>query len=77
MSEKMLAQTLQALERDGLECRVYPVIPPPHRLRLTDLRLEAAARIAELLGRVEDRVSEVLRQQREHDARAAGHRRAR
>ena len=29
VSEKMLAQTLQALVRDGLvERRVYPVIPP-------------------------------------------------
>lgn len=72
VSEKMLAQTLQALERDGLvERRAYPVIPPHTDYRLTDLGLEAAGRIAELLGWIEESLSEVLRRQREHDARRA------
>jgi DNA-binding HxlR family transcriptional regulator len=72
VSEKMLAQTLQALERDGLvERRVYPVIPPHTDYRLTDLGLEAAGRVAELLDWVEERLSEVQRRQRRHDARQA------
>jgi DNA-binding HxlR family transcriptional regulator len=70
VSEKMLAQTLQALERDGLvERRAYPVIPPHTDYRLTDLGLEAAGRIAELLGWIEDRLPEVLRRQSQHDER--------
>jgi DNA-binding HxlR family transcriptional regulator len=72
VSEKMLAQTLQALERDGLvERRAYPVIPPHTDYRLTDLGLEAAGRIAELLGWIEESLPEVLHRQREHDARRA------
>ena len=44
ISQKMLTQTLRAMERDGLVVRtVHPVIPPKVEYRLTDLGLTLAA----------------------------------
>lgn len=46
ISEKMLAQTLKTLERDGfVEREAYPVIPPKVDYRLTD----SGGQLAELL----------------------------
>ena len=37
VSEKMLAQSLQALEQDGFNCIAYPVVPPHVEYSLTPL----------------------------------------
>lgn len=61
VSEKMLAQTLQALEADGLLLRtVYPTIPPKVEYSLTRLGGEAATHIKALTNWVEDNVAEVM-----------------
>lgn len=68
VSEKMLAQTLQSLETDGLLTRtVYPTIPPKVEYSLTPLGNEAAIHIRTLTNWVEDNVAAVLK----HQARRA------
>jgi DNA-binding HxlR family transcriptional regulator len=50
VSEKMLAQTLQTLERDGLVHRdAHPVIPPHVDYSLTDLGRELVERLIPLM----------------------------
>lgn len=54
VSERMLAQTLQWLEGDGLVDRVaYPVVPPHVEYSLTPLGREAAARVRGLADWIE------------------------
>jgi len=61
VSEKMLAQTLQALEADGLLLRkVYPTIPPKVEYSLTKLGCEAALHVRTLTDWVEDHVPDVM-----------------
>ncbi|NUT46062.1 MAG: helix-turn-helix transcriptional regulator [Saccharothrix sp.] len=70
VSEKMLAQTLQALERDGLVHReVHPVIPPRVDYSLTPLGAHAAERIGELFGWIEENLAAFTAAQRDYDAR--------
>ncbi|MEV5968605.1 helix-turn-helix domain-containing protein [Streptomyces sp. NPDC051921] len=60
VSEKMLAQTLQTLERDGFVHRdAKPVIPPRVDYSLTGLGREAALLVAELGRWTEDRLASV------------------
>ncbi|MFJ8541059.1 winged helix-turn-helix transcriptional regulator [Streptomyces sp. NPDC093586] len=68
VSEKMLTQTLQTLERDGLVHRdAKPVIPPRVDYSLTDLGREAAEQVAALARWTEDRMDEVARARRAYD----------
>lgn len=70
VSEKMLAQTLQTLERDGFVHRVaYPVIPPRVEYSLTPLGEEAAAQVWALARWSEQRVPEVLAAREQYDVR--------
>ncbi|MGW7268705.1 winged helix-turn-helix transcriptional regulator [Streptomyces sp. NPDC054842] len=79
VSEKMLTQTLQTLERDGLVHRdAKPVIPPRVDYSLTGLGREAAEQVAALAGWTERRMDAVLEARTAYDeARAATDERAR
>ncbi|GAB2699510.1 winged helix-turn-helix transcriptional regulator [Kitasatospora kifunensis] len=68
VSEKMLSQTLHALERDGLVHRDAQLTNPPRvDYRLTDLGREVAGRLIELISLVEERMPEVEEAQRRYD----------
>lgn len=72
VSEKMLTQTLQLLERDGLVLRdAKPVIPPRVDYSLTDLGREAAERIRDLARWTEQRMPEVRKAREEYDTAKA------
>ncbi|WP_086821435.1 helix-turn-helix domain-containing protein [Allokutzneria sp. NRRL B-24872] len=69
ISEKMLSQTLQALERDGFVRReAQPVIPPKVEYSLTPLGAETAEKVFALVQFVEDRLPEVLDARKAYDA---------
>ncbi|TNF27773.1 MAG: transcriptional regulator [Deltaproteobacteria bacterium] len=71
VSEKMLAQTLRALERDGFVRRVvHPVIPPHVEYSLTPTGREVAERVSALARWVEGHLPAVLEAQAHYDARA-------
>ncbi|MFB8773675.1 winged helix-turn-helix transcriptional regulator [Streptomyces broussonetiae] len=60
VSEKMLTQTLQTLERDGFVHRdAKPVIPPRVDYSLTDLGREAAEQVRGLAQWTERRMTDV------------------
>jgi DNA-binding HxlR family transcriptional regulator len=72
VSEKMLAQTLQTLERDGFVLRdAHPVIPPRVDYSLTPLGRQAADLTDALKTWVEQHVPDVLEARDRHDARTA------
>ncbi len=55
VSERMLSQTLQWLEADGLvDRRALPVVPPHVEYRLTPLGQDAAVRVAALADWIEE-----------------------
>jgi DNA-binding HxlR family transcriptional regulator len=71
VSEKMLAQTLHALERDGLVRReARPVNPPYVEYSLTPLGRETTSRLHALIDFVEGRMPEVMAARERYDARA-------
>src|ERR1051325_3321095 len=72
VSEKMLAQALQALERDGLVLReVRPVIPPHVDYTLTPLGAQVAEQIRGLFAWIEDNLTDLMAAQDAYDARRA------
>ncbi|GAA2969690.1 winged helix-turn-helix transcriptional regulator [Actinokineospora diospyrosa] len=72
VSEKMLAQTLQALERDGLVHReVRPVIPPHVDYSLTDLGVPMAEQVRGLYRLIESSTEAILVAQADYDDRKA------
>lgn len=61
VSERMLAQTLQQLEADGMVHRhAHAVVPPNVDYSLTPLGQEAAGHLVALTGWIEARLAEVL-----------------
>ena len=74
VSEKMLAQTLQALERDGFVHReARPTIPPHVEYSLTPAGQEVAQRLLGLIEVLEASVPGVVAAQARYDAaKAAG-----
>ncbi|MFG2076260.1 winged helix-turn-helix transcriptional regulator [Nonomuraea maritima] len=73
VSEKMLAQTLQTLERDGFVHRdAKPVIPPRVDYSLTPIGAEVAEQVYALTRWVERRLDDVFTARESYDeARAS------
>ena len=70
ISEKMLAQTLHALERDGFVHReARPTIPARVDYSLTPLGRATADKLAELIDLLEARMPEVLAAHERYDRR--------
>ncbi|MFF7446932.1 MULTISPECIES: winged helix-turn-helix transcriptional regulator [unclassified Streptomyces] len=68
VSEKMLSQTLHALERDGLVHReAQPTNPPRVDYELTPLGHGVAERLIGLIHFVEGRMDDVLEARRSYD----------
>src|SRR6478736_2283127 len=68
VSEKMLSQTLHALERDGLVHReAQPTNPPRVDYALTPLGREMAERLLALIDFVEGRMDDVLAARESYD----------
>ncbi|MBE7942890.1 helix-turn-helix transcriptional regulator, partial [Ramlibacter aquaticus] len=61
VSERMLAQTLQVLERDGfVERRAYPVVPPHVDYRLTPLGREVGLHVQALADWIGGHLPDIL-----------------
>jgi DNA-binding HxlR family transcriptional regulator len=70
ISEKMLAQTLRELERDGLVVRTsYAVVPPHVVYSLSSLGKGCAPHVSRLLRWIETHVRDLRGAQRSYDAR--------
>lgn len=73
VSEKMLSQTLHALERDGLVHReAQPTNPPRVDYELTPLGHEVTERLLGLIRLVEGRMDEVLASRGRYDETRGG-----
>ncbi|POT57242.1 transcriptional regulator [Citrobacter amalonaticus] len=69
VSEKMLAQSLQALEQDGFINRVsFPVVPPHVEYSLTGLGEQVSDKVAALADWIELNLPHVLAQRKDRAA---------
>jgi len=69
VSEKMLAQTLQQLEKDGFIDRVsYPVVPPHVEYSLTPLGVEIGSQVDSLIDWIETNLSKIMKAQQKRSA---------
>jgi len=65
VSEKMLAQTLQALEGDGFVARKsYPVVPPHVEYSLTEMGVEVARKVESLADWIEENLPRIMGSER-------------
>ena len=72
VSQKMLTQTLRALERDGLVTRTAtPTVPVTVSYELTDLGLSLHQMMCGIKSWAETHMDDVLANREAHDARAA------
>jgi len=72
ISQKILAQTLQALERDGFVTRnLISTFPLRVEYSLTPLGQSIADRLADLFTQIESQMPAVLAARREYDVREA------
>lgn len=73
VSEKMLAQTLQRLEGDGLVQRMArPVVPPHVEYTLTPLGEAAASKLENVVDWIEDNLPEIMRYRRDSASASVG-----
>ena len=72
VTQKMLTQTLRALERDGLVRRtVYPTVPPRVEYDLTPLGVEAGQLTGAIADWSMDHARQILKARRDFDDRSA------
>lgn len=65
VSDKMLAQTLQGLERDGFVLRKsYPVVPPHVEYSLTGMGIEVARKVEGLADWIEANLPRIMSERR-------------
>ncbi|MCA0937486.1 helix-turn-helix transcriptional regulator [Vibrio alginolyticus] len=68
VSEKMLSQTLQALEADGFVLRIaHPVVPPHVEYCLTNKGTEVAYKVEQLVDWIESNLGDILNAQQQYD----------
>ena len=66
VSEKMLAQTLQCLEKDGFVNRVsLPVVPPHVEYTLTSMGEEVGHKVESLADWIEENTSRIMKVRQE------------
>ncbi len=72
ISQKMLTQTLRAMERDGLVIRtIHPVVPPKVEYRLTDLGLGLGAAFCGVWIWAEQNLDTIDKAREDYDTRSA------